>query len=188
MSVNTRINLLPWREEERKRQNIEFGIMAGAGAILALLLVMAVYMYFDDRINYQGQRNSFLQNEIRVLNSKLETIKDLEARKQALLDRMNVIQELQGSRPQMVHLFEDLASTIPDGIWLTSIQQSGSQLKIKGVTESNARVSAYMRNLDESAWMKNPKLVTIQKGAEGKSSDFELSLVQESPKSESNEE
>lgn len=178
MSVNTRINLLPWREEERKRQNIEFGIMAGAAAMMALLVVAAIYMFFDDRMNYQGQRNSFLQDEIAVLNSKLETIKGLEEKKQSLLDRMNVIQELQGSRPDTVHLFEELVTTIPEGIWLTSIIQSGNSLNVEGTTESNARVSAYMRNLSESEWLANPKLETIQKGAEGKSSDFKLSLEQ----------
>jgi type IV pilus assembly protein PilN len=181
MSVSARINLLPWREEERKRQNIEFGIMAGAGAVLTLLIVFAIYMYFDDRINHQEQRNQFLGNEIGVLDAKLETIRGLEEKKQSLLDRMNVIQELQGRRPETVHLFEELVTTIPDGIWLKSIEQKGHKLTLKGSTESNARVSAYMRNLDESEWMTNPQLVTIKKGSEGKGAEFQLSLEQTSP-------
>lgn len=188
MSASTRINLLPWREEERKRQNIEFGILAGAGAALAFLVVIAIYMLFDDRVSYQGQRNEFLKSEIRILDSKLETIKGLEAKKQSLLDRMNVIQELQGSRPEAVHLFEELVITIPDGIWLTRITQSGRQLSIEGTTESNARVSAYMRNLDESKWLRSPQLVTIEKGAEGGNSDFKLSLEQVPPSAESDQE
>lgn len=181
MSVSARINLLPWREEERKRQNIEFGIMAGAGALITMLIVAAIYMFFDDRIDYQEQRNSFLQNEINVLNSKLETIKGLAAKKQDLLDRMNVIQELQGSRPETVHLFEELVTTIPDGIWLKQVVQKGRLLTINGSTESNARVSAYMRNLSDSSWLKNPRLVTIKKGTQGKNADFQLSLEQASP-------
>ena len=182
MNVSTRINLLPWREEERKRQNIEFGIMAGAAAAMTLLIVAAVYMFFDDRISYQEQRNTFLKNEISVLDAKLETIKGLTEKKQDLLDRMNVIQELQGSRPETVHLFEQIVKTIPDGIWLKKVAQQGRLLTIDGATESNARVSAYMRNLDESEWLKNPRLVTIKKGRSGKEADFQLSLEQASPR------
>lgn len=181
MNVSTRINLLPWREEERKRQNIEFGIMAAAAALFAVVVVAGVYMYFDDRISYQNQRNSFINNEITVLNSKLETIKDLESQKQSLLDRMNIIQKLQGSRPETVHLFEELVTTIPDGIWLTLITQSDRKISISGVTESNARVSAYMRNLNESAWMSNPQLQTIKKDGEKKTANFNLSIQQDSP-------
>jgi type IV pilus assembly protein PilN len=188
MSVSARINLLPWREEERKRQNVEFGIMAGAGVMLALLVVATIYMYFDDRTSYQAQRNSYLQGEIGVLNAKLETINGLEEKKQGLLDRMNIIQELQGSRPDTVHLFEELVTTIPDGVWLTRIAQNGRELSVEGITESNARVSAYMRNLSESKWLRSPQLVTIQKGVEGGGADFKLSLGQIPSNTESDEE
>lgn len=182
--MSTRINLLPWREEERKRKNIEFGIIAGAGALVTLSVVVAILMYFEDRTSFQDERNNFLKNEITVLNSKLETIKELETTKQNLLSRMNIIQELQGSRPEIVHLFEELVITIPDGIWLNSIKQSGTAITIEGSTESNARVSAYMRNLDESDWIASPNLVSIQKQANSSGAKFTLELSQQSANEE----
>ena len=185
--MKTRINLLPWREEQRKRQNIEFGIVAGAAAILALILVFGVRVYFEDRINYHDQRNTFIQNEIKVLDSKLETIKGLEDKKQNLLDRMNVIQELQSSRPEIVHLFEAFVTSIPDGIWLDSIKQAGRGISVSGKTESNARVSAFMRNLEESEWITAPTLVSIQTNQDDSGATFQLSLAQSS-RSDSEEE
>lgn len=186
--MSTRINLLPWREAERKRKNIEFGIIAGGAALVTLAAVISVLLYFEDRTAYHEQRNNFLKSEIAVLNSKLETIKELEETKQNLLSRMNIIQELQRSRPEIVHLFEELVVTIPDGIWLTEIQQSGDSISIKGKTESNARVSAFMRNLDESTWIKAPKLLSIEKGKDRSDANFHLTLTQDSPISESEDE
>lgn len=185
--MNNRINLLPWREEQRKRQNIEFGIVAGAAAVLTLALVLGIRMYFEDRISYHQQRNTFIQNEIKVLDSKLETIKGLEDKKQNLLDRMNVIQELQSSRPEVVHLFETLVTTIPDGIWLDSIKQSNKSITIGGKTESNARVSAFMRNLEESEWISSPTLQSIQTRSNETGASFQLLLSQSSPQNEEEE-
>lgn len=185
--MSNRINLLPWREEERKRKNIEFGIMAGAGILFVVLVVSGVLMYIEDRISYQSQRNNFIKNEISVLNSKLETIKELEAKKRDLLERMNVIQELQGSRPESVHLLEELVKAIPEGIWLSNVSQSSSIVEVDGITESNARVSAFMRNIEESEWMAPPQLVSILKNAKQQKSDgevgaeFKLKFKQESP-------
>lgn len=184
--MSNRINLLPWREEERKRKNIEFGIMAGAGALVVILGVVGVLMYIEDRISYQNQRNSFLKNEIAVLNSKLETINELETTKRNLLERMNVIQELQGSRPISVHLLEELVDSIPEGIWFSKVEQSGDTIDLEGATESNARVSAFMRNIDESEWLKDPQLVNILKSSEQKDGEeigatFNLKFKQEFP-------
>lgn len=185
--MSTRINLLPWREEERKRKNVEFGILAGAAAGVMAILVGLVVLYYSDQISYQNQRNAFLKNEIKVLDSKLETIKELETTKQNLLSRMEIIQRLQGSRPQIVHLFEDLVTTIPEGIWLSSIKQSGDKVTVTGFAESNARVSAYMRNAEESVWIKNPKLVNIESESDGSNAAFTLEFVQESPNDKSDE-
>ena len=131
-------------------------------------------------VDYHKGRNQYLQNEIDVLNTKLQQIKDLEQTKANLLARMNIIQELQRSRPEVVHLFEELVTTVPEGVWLDSFQQSGKTLTIEGNAESNARVSAYMRNLEASEWLKNPILEVIQTEKDARVANFKLRLQQES--------
>jgi type IV pilus assembly protein PilN len=184
--MRTRINLLPWREEQRKQRNIEFGIMAGTGAFIAFAIAYSLNLVVNDWVAHQKARNNFLEKEIKVLESKLETIKELEAVKEGLLARMNIIQELQGSRPQIVHTFEQLVLTLPDGIWLDSVAQSSGKLQLSGQASSNARVSAYMRNLDESEWFKDPVLVSIINKSDD-SATFTLSISEESPVPEDEE-
>ena len=175
-----RINLLPWREEQRRQKTVEFGAQAGLVAIATGLLVVAVWLQMGRVVDYHKSRNQYLQNEIDVLNTKLQQIKDLEQTKANLLARMNIIQELQRSRPEVVHLFEELVTTVPEGVWLDSIQQSGKTLTIEGNAESNARVSAYMRNLEASEWLKNPVLEVIQTEKDARVANFKLRLQQES--------
>ena len=175
-----RINLLPWREEQRRQKTVEFGAQAGLIAIATGLLVVAVWIQMGQVVDYHKARNQYLQNEIDVLNTKLQQIKDLEQTKANLLARMNIIQELQRSRPEVVHLFEELVTTVPEGVWLDSFQQSGKTLTIEGNAESNARVSAYMRNLEASEWLKNPILEVIQTEKDARVANFKLRLQQES--------
>ena len=175
-----RINLLPWREEQRRQKTVEFGAQAGLVAIATGLLVVAVWLQMGRVVDYHKSRNQYLQNEIDVLNTKLQQIKDLEQTKANLLARMNIIQELQRSRPEVVHLFEELVTTVPEGVWLDSFQQSGKTLTIEGNAESNARVSAYMRNLEASEWFKNPVLEVIQTEKDARVAKFKLRLQQES--------
>ncbi|MGM0563020.1 MAG: PilN domain-containing protein [Pseudomonadota bacterium] len=183
-----RINLLPWREELRKQKNIEFGIYAGIAVAASACIIFLVTLYYQDRVNFQEQRNNFLSSEIRVLDSKLETIQELEKTKEDLLARMKIIQELQGSRSQVVHTFEDVVTSMPDGIWASRIKQAGKTITIEGFAESNARVSAYMRNLDESNWFSNATLVNIENSQDGNGAAFSLEVTQDSPNSEDDEE
>jgi len=174
------INLLPWREAERKERNTEFGIMVAISAGLMAIVVLLVHLYFNAAINYQEQRNGMLNNEISLLDRKIKEIKNLEAEKDRLLARMNVIQQLQASRPLIVHLFEDLVTTLPEGVNLKSIVQKGSDITIEGTAQSNARVSSFMRSIEGSEYLKSPSLSVIQASDRGgqRLSEFTLKLKQ----------
>lgn len=156
------INLLPWREELRKKKQQEFAVTAGLSAVAGALLVLLTHMQFDGMINRQNERNQFLETEIAGLDEKIEKIKELEKTKTALLARMDIIQQLQRSRPQSVHLMDELVHTLPDGVYLQTIAQKDHALTLTGVAQSNARVSAYMRNIDGSHWIGDPKLDVIE--------------------------
>ncbi|MEY2680714.1 MAG: hypothetical protein RL661_945 [Pseudomonadota bacterium] len=162
------INLLPWREARRKQQQRNFATLTlGALSIMALIMVM-VHMEFSRRIDYQQQRNQLLTSELAVLDQKIKEIQELEKKKKNLIARMNVIQQLQVSRPEVVHLFDELGKTIPEGVQISDLTQSDRSIAINGVAQSNARVSVYMRNLDQSAWFQEPSLQIIESQAENK--------------------
>ena len=156
------INLLPWREELRKQKQQQFAVVSAGTAIVAALLVLLVHMRVEGLIEKQNARNSFLDSEIVELDKKIQKIKDLEKTKTALLARMDIIQQLQHSRPQSVHLMDELVFTLPDGVFLEKILQKGGALTVDGIAQSNARVSAYMRNIDGSQWLGDPKLDVIE--------------------------
>jgi len=156
------INLLPWRDELRKQKKQQFAVVGAGAAILGALLVLLGHMQMEGLINKQNQRNQFLDSEIVELDKKINKIKDMEKTKNALLARMDIIQQLQRSRPQSVHLMDQLVYTLPDGVYLNKIGQQGPALTLSGVAQSNARVSAYMRNIDGSQWMAKPKLDVIE--------------------------
>ena len=180
-----KINLLPWREEERAEQTRQFVTVLGLSAIMAIAIVGLVHMNVSGQISHQEFRNSILTTEIEKLDLALKEIAELENTKQELLSRMEVIQSLQQRRPQVVHLFDDFVRTVPEGIYLTSVKQNGKELIIDGVAESNGRVSAYMRNIDASEWMATPKLSVIKTKAKTlRSSDFTLKTSQSEPKKE----
>ncbi|MCS4232758.1 MAG: PilN domain-containing protein [Stenotrophomonas chelatiphaga] len=157
-----RINLLPWRAERRKQRQREFYAMLGLAAVGGLLLSLMVWFYYDRQVSGQGERNTFLQAEIDKVKLQNKEIDRLDAQKDRLLARKAVIEELQSKRSQMVHLFDALVRTIPDGVVLTALKQEGDVLTLEGRTQSNARVSAYMRNLETSGWMTNPELSIIE--------------------------
>ena len=157
-----RINLLPWREAERKKRQQEFGLMVLGAVLLTGLAVFGIHMQFQSMIQAQNQRNEFLRSEIQKVEQEIREIEDLDRTKQNLLARMNVIQELQSSRPQIVHLFDEMVSMLPDGVYLTTVNQKGSNLTFEGKAQSNARVSSLMRNIDDSEWLSNPKLDVIE--------------------------
>lgn len=172
-----RINLLPWREWERKRKQREFAGMAAAGAVFAAIAVVAGHIQMENMIGGQEERNRFLDAEIKTLDARIVKIKDLESTKAKLLARMNVIQELQSNRPVSVHLMDELVRTLPDGVHLKKFTQKGTDLTMEGVAQSNARVSAYMRNIDGSLWVGNPKLNVIETKSEDRRRVAEFTLL-----------
>ncbi len=157
-----RINLLPWREERRKERKQKFMVTLGAAAGASALVVFLVHMVFQDLIDYQNERNAYLEGEGQKLAVKMKEVRDLEKQRQQLIDRMHAIEQLQTSRPIIVRLFDEIVSSLPEGISLTEIHQTSNQVTIKGIAESNARVSNFMRNIDGSLWLKDPKLNIIE--------------------------
>ena len=157
-----RINLLPWRAERRKQRQREFQAMLGMAALGGVLLALLVWFHYDRQISGQQDRNSFLQAEIDKVKKQNEEIAELDAKKDRLLARKKVIEELQANRSQMVHLFDSLVRTIPDGVILATLKQEGEVLTLEGTAQSNARVSNYMRNLESSGWMTKPDLSIIE--------------------------
>ncbi|MET0130731.1 MAG: PilN domain-containing protein [Stenotrophomonas chelatiphaga] len=157
-----RINLLPWRAERRKQRQRDFYTMLGFAAIGGVLLSLLIWFYYDRQVSGQGDRNTFLQAEIDKVKEQNKEIERLDRQKDRLLARKAVIEELQAKRSQMVHLFDALVRTIPDGVVLTAVKQEGDILTLEGRTQSNARVSAYMRNLESSGWMTKPELSVIE--------------------------
>jgi type IV pilus assembly protein PilN len=179
-----RINLLPWREAERKRRQRDLLAITAASVGATLLIGLGVHLQIDHLITLQEERNQFLEQQISQLDQKIREIRKLEQTKANLLARMDVIQRLQQSRPEIVHLFDELVKAIPDGVYLTKESQNGNTVVVEGQAQSNARVSAFMRNIDASPWLGNARLLLIEqkdRGANGLSR-FQLRFDQREPK------
>jgi type IV pilus assembly protein PilN len=177
-----RINLLPWREAERKRKRQEFAVGAVAAIILAVVIGFLFSWQMQSAINAQNERNQLLKAEIQKLDKQIEEINGLDQQKQRLVARMEVIQQLQRSRPEAVHLVDELVRTLPEGVYLTSVKQTDRKVQLKGVAQSSTRVSAYMRNIESSPWLDNPALEIVQsKGNSDTGSEFVLYAVQTTP-------
>lgn len=176
----TRINLLPWREELRKQRQQAFIAMLALAAVVGAGVWGLGHLYLDGQITHQNSRNALLQNEIKELDVKIAKIRDLEETKRQLLSRMNVISSLQQGRPQIVRVFHELVTTLPEGVYLTSVKQAGTAMTLAGAAESNARISSYMENLDGSNSFQGSKLNVIQvKDANGRRiSEYTLSVQQ----------
>jgi type IV pilus assembly protein PilN len=158
-----RINLLPWRDEERKERKLKFMVSLGGAAIAALLTAFVGYLLMDSMVSAQEARNAKLKQEIEELDKQIEKITSLEADKQRFIARMEVIEKLQRSRPEIVHIFDEISKQIPDGVYLTAItQNSDGRIKFEGVAQSSTRVSAFMRNIDGSSYLKNPELEVVE--------------------------
>jgi type IV pilus assembly protein PilN len=163
-----RINLLPWREEQRRERKLAFLVALGGGTIGAAVVAFAAYLLMGSMVDAQQRRNEMLRGEIKQLDKQIEEINDLESAKQKFIARMEIIEKLQRSRPQIVHLFDEIVRTLPDGVYLTSVKQTDkARLKFEGVAQSSTRVSAFMRNIDGSEWLKNPELEVVQSGQSG---------------------
>lgn len=157
-----RINLLPWREERRKRRQKQFNNSAVGIAILAALVVGYWHYAMNQAIDYQQGRNQYLEEQIARVDQKIQKIKDLKETREQLLARMRIIEQLQQARPRIVHVFDQLVRTLPEGIYLTSVSQSKNHLTLQGVAQSSARISTYMRNIAESDWLAHPNLTVIK--------------------------
>ena len=171
-----KINLLPWRAERRKQREREFYMMLGAAAVAGALIVLGIVGIFSARIDNQVGRNEFLRGEIAKLQPQIQEIERLEERRQQLIARKDVIERLQANRTQIVHLFDELVRTIPEGVRLSAIRQAGPQLTLEGFAQSQARVSTYMRRLEGSDWLTQTDLNVIEAKGEDPGSRFAFTL------------
>jgi type IV pilus assembly protein PilN len=162
-----RINLLPWRNEERKERKLAFFVAIGGATVAAAVVAFAGWLMLNSMIESQNQRNERLRAEIRLLDKQIEEINNLESAKQKFIARMEIIEKLQRSRPEIVHLFDEIVKQLPDGVYLTAVKQTDKKLRFDGVAQSSTRVSAFMRNIDGSEWMRNPDLEIVQSSTGG---------------------
>lgn len=157
-----RINLLPWREAERKRKRQEFFLSLGAAVATAGLIMLLGQWQFSSAIQHQRDRNDYLKREIAGLDKQIEEINGLDKQKQRLLARMEIIETLQRSRPEIVHVFDEIVRIMPEGVYLTYLKQSGTKFEMRGVAQSSTRVSSFMRNIDASQWLADPTLQIVE--------------------------
>jgi type IV pilus assembly protein PilN len=180
-----RINLLPWRAELRKQRQREFLTLVGFTALVMAGVVALAHFQVETWIEGQSTRNAFLDGEIAKLDKKIQEIKDLEKEKENLLARMRIVEQLQTSRPEVVHLFTELVQTLPEGVYLTGVSQKDRNVTLDGLAQSNARVSSFMRSIDNSTWLGVPDLKRIQavarKNDAQKLSQFQMSVGQTNP-------
>jgi type IV pilus assembly protein PilN len=159
------INLLPWRADRRKLREREFYMMLLGTAVAAFAVLLAAILWMGHLIDNQNGRNAYLQDQIKGLDKQIEEIQELDKTRSALLTRKEIIEQLQSNRSQMVHLFDEMVKTIPDGARLASMKQAGDILTLEGIAESNSRVASYMRNIDVSPWMGRTDLRKIENKA-----------------------
>jgi type IV pilus assembly protein PilN len=178
------INLLPWRAELRKRRQKEFLVGLGGALGLAVLLALAAHFAVSTMIDQQQAKNDLLRSEIALLDKQIEEIIALEEQKARMIARMEVIEKLQKSRPEVVKLFDDMVTTLPEGVYLTGVKQSARRLEFNGVAQSSTRVSAFMRNIDSSEVLAKPDLKVIETGAPGAGSKFTLFAQLKNPEAE----
>jgi len=174
-----RINLLPWREAQRRERKLAFLVALGIAALAAGVTAFAAYLMYGSMIEAQQRRNNNLRAAIKTLDHQIEEINSLESAKQKFIARMEIIEKLQRSRPEIVHVFDEVVRTLPEGVYLTAVKQNGMRLKFEGIAQSSTRVSSFMRNIDGSQWLRNPELEVVQtsKGT-GPGSSFTLTADQ----------
>ena len=179
--LTKRINLRDWREELRQSRTKEFTRQAAVCGALAAAVVGGGLFFINGQIEHQQARNNLLNNEIRAIDRKIKEIEELERVKANLLARMRIIEELQASRSQTVHFFDEIVSTLPEGVHLTNIKQQGLATTINGIAESNGRVSTYLKNLDASDWFTKPRLVVIKtsetEAGRGRQAEFTVQVT-----------
>lgn len=157
-----RVNLLPHREEKRKARRQQFYAMSALVLVLAAVIWLLGYTLISGLISSQEEKNTFLKKEIAELDKQIDEIKKIKEQTSALISRKQVIESLQANRAETVYLFNELARQVPAGIYLRSIKQSGNKITLNGYSQSSARVSTLMRNLDESPLLERPELIEVK--------------------------
>ena len=177
------INLLPWRAQRRAQRQKQFYATAVMAAIVGAALVLAGVTYMNSRIDHQDARNQMLQSEIRTLDRQIARIREIDQQRQNVIDRIDVIQTLQASRPEAVHLFDQMVRTLPEGTFFRELRQEGDRIRFVGRAESNARISALMRRVNDSPWLRDSTLQIIETRQEGplQVRDFRLEALQTRP-------
>ena len=188
-----KINLLPWREERRKELLNGFLVMLGLVALFAALTVGIVHFYHSQLIERQNTRIGYIDKRIKEVDKKITEIKELEKQKESLLSRMRAIESLQRDRPLIVHLFDELVRSLPEGLSIVNLKQEGPKVTITGEAQSNARVSSFMRKIEQSEWIKGAKLKVIKESNKGEGSttktvnEFMLTFEQVMPSADKEE-
>lgn len=172
----TRINLLDWRQARRDQRKEQFVRLLGLAAAASALLVFFIVYLASGAVDHQRARNEYLRQQITETEQKITEIQDLEKTKANLLARMRVIESLQASRTATVHFFDEIVNTLPEGVNLTALKQSGGSVTLSGIAESTGRISTYLKNLDASQWFSNPKLVEIKTFEKDKQRKAEFTL------------
>lgn len=175
------INLLPWRAERRQKRQQEFYGVIGLVVLLAGFILFSVNSYYSDAIDNQTRRNNFISTETKVLDAKIAEISALRETRQQLIERMELIQALQGNRPIIVRVFDEMVRAVPEDLYFSAVTVKGTDFNIKGVAKSNNRVAALMRNFDQSDWFAEPQLIRVQAKGEGVN-EFEISMKRVQPK------
>ncbi|OLU33198.1 pilus assembly protein PilN [Pseudomonas sp. PA15(2017)] len=179
-----RINLLPWREQLREERKQRFLVSLGGLLVAAAALIFLGDQYLNGEIENQQARNDFVRKEIAVLDTRIAEISELRTRRQQLLERMKIIQDLQGNRPIIGHVFDQLVRTLPDGVYFTGVKMTDKTIAIVGAAESNSRVSKLMRDMDASDWLTAPNLTEVKAvtaGAVDQANTFQLTVQQAKP-------
>lgn len=181
-----KINLRPWREELRAEKQKQFVVMILGAAFIAVGLTFLWKTDMDNRIAYQESRNAYIETATKQLDKQIKEIEDLKRKRDELLSRMQVIQDLQGKRPVIVRVFDELVRTLPDGLFYTSLKKTGDTVDVVGMSESNSRISALMRRFEESDWFTNPNLSNVSAADNRRAgySQFNLSVQQQTPEPE----
>lgn len=181
-----RINLLPWREQQREERKRQFLIAVAITAVIAVIGVAIAGKYLNMQIDNQNMRNNYLNQQIAVMNDRIKVIEDLKAKRAELLSRMKIIQDLQSNRQILARLLDQFVRTLPDGVFYTGLDKKGKQITISGITVSNNRVSNLMRNFENSPWLISPNLTVItqlnKKDPMDKTSSFTLQVQETEPK------
>ncbi len=181
------INLLPWRENKRQENKKQFSMALVISVVIGISVIGFIHFYFDQQMTQQSSRNTYLRGELGALDRKIKEIKKLKVKRKELLERMEVVHRLQGDRPVIVLIFDNLVNHVPEGVYFSELIKDGQMLTIRGVAENNGGISSLMRRLDKSVWFKDPNLIAVKALDVGEGSRFSLNVTQEMPEESAHE-